>query len=93
MEAERGTDGITVTRTLKEITFPDGYQAARPIEEGTLFHFHSSPGPDCPVERNIHDLLRSPLQEIQNTMEKKMSRSAPQDMHAGIEKLLKEENT
>ena len=57
----RGTSGITVNKPLEEITFFDVYQAIEPVENGSLFHFHDAPNPDCPVGRNIHALLDDKL--------------------------------
>ena len=62
----RGTGGITVNRPLSEITFYDVYQAIEPVENGSLFHFHDSPNPECPVGRNIHALLDDKLKAIQD---------------------------
>ena len=53
----RGTGGINPTRPLNEITFYDVYEAIEPVENGDLFNFHTSPNPQCPVGRNIHNLL------------------------------------
>lgn len=68
----RGTGGIEITRSLKEITFYDVYKAVDSVEEGSLFHFHENPSPECPVGRNIHRLLDGKLQAIQEAMEEKM---------------------
>ncbi len=68
----RGTGGIEITRSLKEITFYDVYKAVDSVEGGSLFHFHDNPSPECPVGRNIHRLLDGKLQAIQEAMEEKM---------------------
>ena len=68
----RGTGGILPTRTLKEISFYDVYQAIEPVENGDLFNFHSSPNPQCPVGKNIHALLDDKLKAIQLAMENEM---------------------
>lgn len=68
----RGTGGIEITRSLKEITFYDVYKAVDSVEGGNLFHFHENPSPECPVGRNIHRLLDGKLQSIQDAMEEKM---------------------
>ena len=87
----RGTGGITVNRPLEEITFFDVYQAIEPVENGSLFHFHDAPNPDCPVGRNIHALLDDKLKAIQNAMEDEMRRFTLADLEAGMRDLLKDE--
>ena len=37
-----------------------------------LFSFHDQPNPDCPVGRNMHQVLDNRLEEIQKAMELKM---------------------
>ena len=91
IEVARGTGGITLTRSLSEITFYDVYKAVDPIEEGELFHFHENPNPECPVGRNIHNLLNDKLEAIQKAMEDEMRKYTIEDLHEGMEKLLAKE--
>ncbi len=90
----RGTGGITPTRPLSEITFYDVYKAVDPIERGSLFHFHENPNPECPVGRNIHNLLNDKLDAIQKAMEDEMRKYTIEDLHEGMESIIaKEEST
>ena len=82
----RGTGGILPTRTLKEISFYDVYQA---IENGDLFNFHSSPNPQCPVGKNIHALLDDKLKTIQLAMENEMKKYTLDDLRIEMQELLK----
>ena len=68
----RGTGGIEITRPLRDITFLDVYKAVEPIEDGTLFHFHENPSPDCPVGKNIHNILDDKLVRVQKAMEREL---------------------
>ena len=85
----RGTGGILPTRTLKEISFYDVYQAIEPVENGDLFNFHSSPNPQCPVGKNIHRLLDDKLKTIQLAMENEMKKYTLDDLRIGMQELLK----
>ena len=87
----RGTGGITPTRPLREITFYDVYEAIEPVENGDLFNFHTSPNPQCPVGRNIHNLLDDKLKAIQLAMENEMRKYTVDDLRSGIRELLSKE--
>ncbi|MCR4868888.1 MAG: Rrf2 family transcriptional regulator [Lachnospiraceae bacterium] len=91
IEVARGTGGITVTRSLSDITFLDVYNAIEPVEDGDLFRFHESPNPNCPVGRNIHRLLDGKLSAIQDAMETEMKKYTLDDLRCGIDELLKKE--
>ena len=85
----RGTGGISPTRSLKDISFYDVYQAIEPVENGDLFNFHSSPNPQCPVGKNIHRLLDDKLKTIQLAMENEMKKYTLDDLRIGMQELLK----
>ena len=91
IEIARGTGGITPTRPLSEITFYDVYKAVDSIEDEKLFHFHENPNPECPVGRNIHNLLNDKLDAIQKAMEDEMRGYTIDDLHKGMESLLAKE--
>ena len=85
----RGTGGISPTRSLKNISFYDVYQAIEPVENGDLFNFHSSPNSQCPVGKNIHILLDDKLKAIQLAMEDEMKKYTIDDLRIGMQELLK----
>lgn len=87
----RGTGGINPTRPLNEITFYDVYEAIEPVENGDLFNFHTSPNPQCPVGRNIHNLLDDKLKAIQLAMEDEMKKYTIDDLRGGMKQLLAKE--
>ena len=68
----RGTGGTRITRPLSEITFLDIYRAVECVEENQLFHFHENPNTNCPVGRNIHNVLDDKLKRVQNAMEREL---------------------
>ena len=61
-----------IARPLTDITFLDIYYAVECIEENTLFHFHENPSPDCPVGKNIHNILDDKLVRVQKAMEREL---------------------
>ena len=72
VEVSRGTGGVTITRPLNEITFLDIYRAVECVEENQLFHFHENPNANCPVGRNIHNVLDDKLKRVQDAMEREL---------------------
>ena len=68
----RGTGGATIAKPLDQITFLDIYRAVECIEENTLFHFHENPNPNCPVGKNIHNILDDKLHRVQAAMEREL---------------------
>ncbi len=67
----RGRGGMKLAKSLEEITLYDVYNAVDCVN-GSLFHFHENPNPDCPVGKNIHFALDDSLSEIQNVFENKL---------------------
>lgn len=72
IEVKRGTGGAALIRDPEKITFLDVYQAVECIEENTLFHFHENPNSECPVGKNIHNILDDRLMQVQQAMERKL---------------------
>ena len=73
IEVKRGTGGASIAKPLEEITFLDVYRAVECIEDNTLFHFHENPNVNCPVGRNIHNILGDRLDRVQKAMEKELA--------------------
>ena len=71
INVSRGRGGMTLAKSLDEITLYDVYKAVDCVN-GSLFHFHENPNPDCPVGKNIHNALDGVLSEIQKTFEDKL---------------------
>lgn len=72
IEVARGTGGTRITRPLSEITFLDIYRAMECVEENQLFHFHENPNTNCPVGKNIHNVLDDKLKRVQDAMEREL---------------------
>lgn len=69
IEISQGRSGITLAKSLDEITFYDVYRAIDCVSGEGLFHFHENPNASCPVGRNIHKAMDSRLESVQDAME------------------------
>ena len=74
IEVARGPGGVKITRPLEQITFLDVYKAVECAPDEELFHFHENPNPQCPVGRNVHNIMDSKLDTIQSAMENELSK-------------------
>ncbi|HBN55512.1 MAG TPA: transcriptional regulator [Lachnospiraceae bacterium] len=92
IEVKRGPGGAAIAKPLDEITFFDVYQSVDCIEENTLFHFHENPNPDCPVGKNIHQILDDKLLRIQAAMEQELKSITLAEMKTDLEKCLGNKN-
>ena len=90
IEVKRGTGGAVIAKPLEEITFFDVYRSVDCVEENKLFHFHENPSPDCPVGRNIHNVLDDKLARIQAAMEQELKSITLDDMNLDLKKYLDE---
>ena len=79
VEVFRGKKGITLSRSLENITLYDIYEAVESVK-GHLFRFHENPNPKCPVGREIHSALDGKLDEIQEALEAKMKSITMRDI-------------
>lgn len=91
VEVARGTGGVRITRPLDQITFLDIYRAVECTPDEELFHFHENPNAQCPVGRNIHSVLDSKLDKVQEAMERELAAITLADVKQGIaEQIAKE---
>lgn len=88
IEVKRGPGGAAVGKPPEEITFLDIYRAVECVEENALFHFHERPNPDCPVGKNIHNLLDDRLLQVQAAMEQKLQSITLADILRDLESYL-----
>ena len=88
IDVKRGTGGAAVIKPLEEITFLDVYRAVECIEENTLFHFHENPDPNCPVGRNIHNILDEKLLRVQEAMERELQSITMADVMEDMKKYI-----
>lgn len=80
VSVQRGSGGTSMAKPPEEITFLDIYRAVECVEQGELFHFHPNPNQDCPVGRNIHNVLDAKLRQIQDAMEREMEKITVADV-------------
>ena len=73
LNVQRGTGGTTIAKPLDQITLFDIYQSVECVENGGLFHFHENPNNNCPVGKNIHNILDNKLMRVQKAMEDELS--------------------
>lgn len=88
VEVARGSGGASIPKPLEEITFLDIYQAVECVESGELFHFHENPNSNCPVGKNIHNVLDDKLQRVQSALEKELAAITLEDVRKDIEEYL-----
>ena len=88
IDVKRGTGGAAVIKPLEEITFLDVYRAVECIGENTLFHFHENPDPNCPVGRNIHNILDEKLLRMQEAMERELQSITMADVMEDMKKYI-----
>ena len=89
---QRGSGGATITKELDEISFLDIYHAVDCIEKGELFHFHENPNNECPVGRNIHNVLDSRLEQVQKALEKELEKITLADIMKDTQYYLSKES-
>ena len=77
---QRGSAAPAQAKPLEQITFLDIYRAVECIGHGELFHFHENPNAECPVGRNIHNVLDGRLKQIQDALENELSRISLADV-------------
>ena len=73
LNVQRGTGGTTIAKPLDQITLFDIYQSVECVENVELFHFHENPNNNCPVGKNIHNILDNKLMRVQKAMEDELS--------------------
>ncbi len=93
VEVQRGTGGTSITRPLDKITFYDIYHAVECVENGELFHFHEHPNQECPVGRNIHNVLDSKLVQIQTGLENELKKITLADVIKDTQYYIQKEKT
>lgn len=92
IEVKRGPGGAAIARPLEEITLLDVYHAVDCLEENILFHFHGNPNPDCPVGRNIHNILDDRLIQVQKVMEQELKSMTLADIESDLKRYLEKES-
>lgn len=87
IKSSQGKSGMTITRNLNQITFYDIYKAVDSVHDEGLFHFHEKPNMDCPVGRNIHNVMNERLSKVQEVMEDELKKVTLQSVVADIKEM------
>ncbi|HAP23887.1 Rrf2 family transcriptional regulator [Ligilactobacillus murinus] len=69
---KRGQGGATIIKPFDQLSLFDVYRAVDSVKDGVLFSFHENPNPNCPVGRNIHNILDDKLLRVQQAMENEL---------------------
>lgn len=91
VQIPRGRGSITLLKSSNEISLLDVYKSIEPLEQDKLFNFHKNPNPQCPVGRNIHNILDWRLLSVQQAMENKLESMKLSDILTDLQKLIKAE--
>ena len=84
----RGRGGIFPAQKADKITLLDIYRSIEPLEENKLFHFHENPNPQCPVGKNIHNILDDHLISVQKAMEDRLKKIKLSDVLSELNKFI-----
>ena len=90
VDVKAGSGGASIIKDLNSITLYDVYRAVDSVD-GDLFHFHENPNQQCPVGRNIHNILDDKLGRIQNAMEREMASITMADVIEDTKKYIGQE--
>ena len=91
VQIPRGRGSITLQKSPDEISLLDVYKSIEPLEQDKLFSFHKNPNPQCPVGRNIHNILDWRLLSVQQAMEDRLRAMKLSDILTDLQKLIKAE--
>ena len=80
IDLRQGSSGIKIAKEPSQITLLDIFRAVESIDDERLFSFHENPNTDCPVGRNIHNVMDDKLQKIQAAMEQELKSISLQDV-------------
>lgn len=92
VNVQRGSGGTSIAKSLEEISLLDIYNAVECVENGELFHFHENPNNECPVGRNIHNVLDSRLEQVQKALEKELEKITLADIMKDTQYYLSKES-
>lgn len=70
IEVAAGVGGAHLKKMPAEITLLDVFRAVEADEP--LFHIHEQPNPNCPVGRNINNILDDKIKHLKQTMENEL---------------------
>lgn len=88
VETKAGVGGSTLAKKITALTLLDIYKAVseETDESRSVFNFHATPNPKCPVGSSIHAVLDQPLAKVQKAMERQLSSISLQALLNDIKK-------
>ncbi len=79
--------GIEIVKDISKISMYDVYMAVD-CDKKSMFGFHSNPNEKCPVGRNIHSLLDSRFDKLQEEFENSMKQYKMSDITCDLEVIM-----
>ncbi len=64
----------------KDITLYDIFYAVEALDNSVLFGFHENPNKNCPVGKNIHNVLDDKLKKVQTSMDNELKETSLEDL-------------
>lgn len=83
-----GTGGASLSKSPSQITLFDIYQAVIDSDD-TLFSFHKNPELNCPVGKNIHSVLDSKLEYVEEGFNNRLKSIKLSELTSELDKLTK----
>ena len=83
VEVERGVGGARLGHPADQISLLDVFNAVEAVD-GSLFGFHETPNPECPVGRTIQPVLGTHLDAAQRALEDSLARVTLADLLAEV---------
>lgn len=75
VDVRPGVGGASLLKDPDRITLFDVYRAVNATEKNQLFRIHENPNYDCPVGRNIEQVLQAELKDAQSLMEQRLAQT------------------
>ncbi|WP_274307046.1 Rrf2 family transcriptional regulator [Solibacillus daqui] len=80
IQVQPGIAGAKLAKEHAKISLFDVYKAVNVVEENELFGIHEYPNPDCPVGRNIEEVIAPIFITAQHALEKVLLHVTLQDI-------------
>lgn len=75
IDVRPGVGGASLLKDPEQITLLDIYRAVHVTEENHLFRIHENSNIQCPVGRNIEQVLQAELRDAQSVMEQRLAQT------------------
>lgn len=85
IEVQAGIGGASLAQSPKDITLYDIFYAVEALNNNILFAFHENPNLACPIGKNIHKVLDSKHENIQNAMNNELKKTTLADLIKDLE--------